>query len=54
MNATRGSQTEIKTALWALSTIIFVVVVLMVMIMNATGNKGEKNGKRAGVGNGKE
>ena len=54
VNATRGSQTEIKTALWALSTIIFVVVVLMVMIMNATENKGDKNGKRTGVGNGKE
>ena len=54
VNATRGSQTEIKTALWALSTIIFVVVVLMVMVMNVTGTRNEKNGKRAGAGNEKE
>ena len=45
VNATRGSQTEIKTALWALSTIIFVVVVLMVMFMNMTGNRSDKNGR---------
>ena len=54
VNATRGSQTEIKTALWALSTIIFMVVVLMVFIMNMTGNRSGKNGKRAGAGNEKE
>lgn len=34
VNATRGSQTEIKTALWALSTVIFIVVVLVVLVMN--------------------
>lgn len=34
VNATRGAQTEIKTALWALSTVIFLVVILVVMIMN--------------------
>ncbi|MBO5146792.1 MAG: ABC transporter permease [Lachnospiraceae bacterium] len=51
VNATRGSQTEIKTALWALSTIIFVVVVLMVILMNVTGNRNEK---KAGAGNEKE
>lgn len=34
VNATRGSQTEIKTALWALSTVIFVAVVLTVVFMN--------------------
>ncbi len=28
VNATKGSQTDIKTALWALSTIIFVIVIL--------------------------
>lgn len=54
VNATRGSQTEIKTALWALSTIIFVVVVLMVMIMNMSGNKDDKNEKGAGAENGKD
>ena len=34
VNATKGSQTEIKTALWALSTIIFVLVVLMTIAAN--------------------
>lgn len=34
VNATKGSQTDIKTALWALSTIIFVIVILIVATMN--------------------
>lgn len=34
VNATKGSQTEIKTALWALSTIIFVLVVLLTVAAN--------------------
>ena len=34
VNATKGGQTEIKTALWALSTIIFIVVVVIVVLMN--------------------
>lgn len=34
VNATKGSQTSIKTALWALSTVIFVVVILIVAGMN--------------------
>ena len=34
VNATRGAQTEIKTALWALSTVIFLVVILVVVLMN--------------------
>lgn len=34
VNATKGSQTEIKTALWALSTIIFVIVVLITIAAN--------------------
>ncbi len=34
VNATRGSQTEIKTALWALSTLIFLAAVLAVALMN--------------------
>lgn len=41
VNATRGSQTEIKTALWALSTVIFVVVIGVVVIMNVTSKKKE-------------
>lgn len=31
VNATKGAQTNIKTALWALSTIIFLVVILVVL-----------------------
>lgn len=34
VNATRGSQTEIKTALWALSAIIFALVVISVVVRN--------------------
>ncbi|MBR1929895.1 MAG: ABC transporter permease [Lachnospiraceae bacterium] len=34
VNATRGSQTEIKTALWALSTIIFLIVLAVALMMN--------------------
>ena len=42
VNATKGSQTEIKTALWALSTLIFLIVVLAVAVMNLS-----KAGSRA-------
>lgn len=41
VNATRGARTEIKTALWALSTVIFVAVVASVLVMNF----GRKRGK---------
>ena len=34
VNATRGSQTYIKTALWALSAVIFVIVCLVAVIGN--------------------
>ncbi len=34
VNATKGSQTTIKTALWALSTVIFAVVLLIVAAAN--------------------
>ena len=40
VNATKGSQTTIKTALWALSTIIFAVVILFVVLINL--RSGEK------------
>ncbi|MGX8727966.1 MAG: ABC transporter permease, partial [Lachnospiraceae bacterium] len=39
VNATKGSQTTIKTALWALSTMIFVIVVLVVVIGNVSGSR---------------
>lgn len=46
VNATKGSQTTIKTALWALSTIIFLVVILFVVLMNLRANteKSERTG----------
>lgn len=42
VNATRGSQTEIKTALWALSTLIFVLAAVYVIAQNFTKKKEEK------------
>lgn len=47
VNATKGSQTTIKTALWALSIVIFLVVILFVVLMNLRANT-EKS-ERAGV-----
>ncbi|MDE6586502.1 MAG: ABC transporter permease subunit, partial [Clostridia bacterium] len=44
VNATKGSQTEIKTALWALSTLIFVIVIAIVVGMNLLG--GRKKGAK--------
>lgn len=41
VNATKGSQTEIKTALWALSTVIFAIVLVVVLFSNVTGRKEE-------------
>ena len=34
VNATKGAQTTIKTALWALSTVIFLLVVIFSVVMN--------------------
>lgn len=47
VNATKGSQTEIKTAFWALSTLIFVIVIAIVIGMNLLSGKkkGAKNDK---------
>ena len=42
VNATKGSQTRIKTALWALSAIIFLIVVISVFIMNFNTKKAEE------------
>ena len=42
VNATKGSQTEIKTALWALSTLIFVLAALYVVAQNFTKKKEER------------
>lgn len=45
VNATKGSQTEVKTALWALSTLIFLIVIIAVVLMNVLGGKA-KEGKK--------
>lgn len=45
VNATKGARTEIKTALWALSALIFFVVVLAVVVMNAKGRRGNREQK---------
>lgn len=45
VNATRGGQTERKTALWALSTLIFVIVIIIVVLMNVLSRK-KKGSKR--------
>ncbi len=42
VNATKGAQTNIKTALWALSTAIFVIVVIIVVCMNIRANRQAK------------
>lgn len=39
VNATKGSQTQIKTALWALSTIIFLLVVVVELVLNLSPKK---------------
>lgn len=39
VNATKGAQTQIKTALWALSTIIFVLVIVAEIIINVVPEK---------------
>ena len=47
VNATKGSQTTIKTALWALSTVIFLIVILIVVISNLQAARQEKERGRA-------
>ena len=47
VNATKGSQTTIKTALWALSAVIFVVVVLIVTAANVSSSRRERREKAA-------
>ena len=46
VNATKGSQTQIKTALWALSTLIFLVVILIVLVMNISAQRSAKKEER--------
>lgn len=47
VNATKGAQTTIKTALWALSTVIFLLVVLLTVAMNFRAGRGGQ--ERSGV-----
>ena len=46
VNATRGAQTQIKTALWALSAIIFVIVILFVIGININSAKNAEEENR--------
>ena len=41
VNATKGAQTNIKTALWALSTVIFLIVLIIVIAANIRAHKKE-------------
>lgn len=45
VNATRGSQTDVKTALWALSTVIFALVIILVLAMNISSRGGKETTK---------
>ena len=42
VNATKGSQTTIKTALWALSAVIFVIVALIVTSANVRASRADQ------------
>ncbi len=44
VNATRGAQTQIKTALWALSALIFLIVVVTVILMNVRPDAEQEQG----------
>ncbi len=46
VNATKGAQTNIKTALWALSTVIFVIVVLVVIFSNVRASRGDNRRRK--------
>lgn len=46
VNATKGSHTEIKTALWALATVIFFIVLGVVVGMNVRASIQEKRSRR--------
>ncbi len=51
VNATRGSQTTIKTALWALSTVIFVLALALVLALNYRSMRAEGGKERADAKN---
>lgn len=46
VNATKGAQTKIKTALWALSTVIFLIVILIVIVSNFQTMRKEEQERR--------
>ena len=43
VNATKGSQTYIKTALWSLSTLIFAIVIIAVIIINVRARRADSS-----------
>lgn len=45
VNATKGSHTEIKTALWALSTVMFIIISVVVIISNVLAMRKENDKK---------
>lgn len=45
VNATKGSHTEIKTALWALSTVMFIVISAVVIVSNVLAMRKENDKK---------
>ena len=47
VNATKGAQTQIKTALWALSAVIFLVVIIIVAVMNLKRTGDSRKGREA-------
>ena len=42
VNATKGAQTQVKTALWALSTVFFIVVLISIIAMNLNARRAAK------------
>lgn len=48
VNATKGAQTDIKTALWALSTIIFLIVLAVAIAMSIAGNRNKQDERKVG------
>lgn len=47
VNATKGAQTQIKTALWALSTVIFAIVLIIVIFTNIKASRQERSAAEA-------
>jgi len=42
VNATKGAQTQVKTALWALSALIFLLAIFSVVLVNCISKKEDR------------